>query len=105
MWIGEGAFISKGVKIGDGAIVGAKAVVTKDVNPYEVVAGTPAKPIRKRFDDEIISRLLALQWWNYDIAPLAKKIDYSNIGKALDLLEKSRDSGAIKRLREISSSY
>lgn len=53
-----------GVKIGDGAIIAAYSIVTKDVSPYSVVGGNPAKLIKKRFDDQLIESLLALQWWN-----------------------------------------
>lgn len=65
VWIGCGAIILSGVTVGDGAIIGAGAVVTKDVEPYSVVAGVPAKQIRKRFDDEIIEKLLLLKWWEF----------------------------------------
>ena len=66
VWIGYDAVIMSGVKIGDGAVVGTRAVVTKDVPPYTIVGGVPAKPIRSRFDDEIIDKLLALRWWDWD---------------------------------------
>jgi acetyltransferase-like isoleucine patch superfamily enzyme len=66
VWIGHEALILSGVKIGDGAVVGARAVVTKDVPAFSIVAGNPARIIRMRFDDETIKRLLRLQWWNWD---------------------------------------
>ena len=65
VWIGFEALILAGVSIGDGAIIGSRAVVTKDVPPYTIVGGVPAKPIRRRFDNEIISKLLALRWWDW----------------------------------------
>lgn len=72
VWLGFEATIMPGVSIGDGAIIGAKAVVTKDVEPYTIVAGNPARVIKKRFDDAIISALLTLQWWNWDIEKIEK---------------------------------
>ena len=66
VWIGFEAVILSGVTIGDGAIIGTRAVVTKDVPPYTIVGGVPARPIRKRFDDGIINRLEALRWWDWD---------------------------------------
>lgn len=64
VWIATNAVIMSGVKIGDGAVVGAYSVVTKDVPPYTIVAGNPAKQIRKRFSDEVINKLLELKWWD-----------------------------------------
>lgn len=64
-WIGTGAFICRNVKIGNGAVIGAHAVVTKDVPPYAIVAGCPAKIIRFRFPEDIIEKLENLQWWEY----------------------------------------
>ena len=72
VWIGEGVCIISGVKIGDGAVIGAHAVVTKDVEPYTVMAGIPAKPIRRRFDEDTILKLLELKWWNWTEADLKK---------------------------------
>lgn len=60
------ALSSGGVTIGDGAVIGAGSIVTKDVGPYEIWAGNPARFIRKRFDDETIEKLLESQWWNWD---------------------------------------
>jgi len=66
VWIGQGAFIKAGVKISTGAVIGMGAVVTHNVGPYEIWAGNPAKCIRKRFDKDIIDRLLASKWWEWD---------------------------------------
>ena len=66
VWIGYEAVILSGVTIGDGAVIGARAVVTGDVPPYTIVGGVPAKPIRRRFDDETAARLRALRWWDWD---------------------------------------
>ncbi len=68
VWIGQGAKILSGVTVGDGAVIGAYAIVAKDVAPYAIVVGNPAKEIKKRFDDETIYRLLAVKWWDWDIA-------------------------------------
>ena len=76
VWIGNGASIMSGVKIGDGAVIAAKAVVTKDVKPYEIVVGNPGKAVKKRFDDEIIKKLLDFQWWNLPIDEINKIIPF-----------------------------
>lgn len=72
VWIGHGAVVQQGVKIGDGAVVGSNAVVTKDVPPYAIVGGVPAKIIRYRFDDDTIARLLDSQWWNLSDSELKR---------------------------------
>lgn len=74
VWIGYEAVILAGVTIGDGAIVGTRAVVTKDVSPYTIVGGVPAKPIKKRFSEEIISAFLEIQWWNWSEERIARNI-------------------------------
>ncbi len=66
VWIGAGVFIKDGIKIGHGAIIGAGSIVTKDVEPYAIVAGNPAKLIRKRFQEDTIRKLLLLSWWEWD---------------------------------------
>ncbi len=75
VWIGFEAVILAGVTIGDGAIVGARAVVTKDVAPYTIVGGVPAKPIRKRFDAQTIKALLEIRWWDWDEDKIAQNIE------------------------------
>ena len=74
MWIGYDAIIMSGVKIGDGAIIGTRAVVTNDVPPYTIVGGVPAKVIRKRFNDNIISRLLEIKWWDWPVEKITRNI-------------------------------
>jgi virginiamycin A acetyltransferase len=74
VWIGFGATILPGVTIGDGAVIGSLSVVTGDVPPYAIVGGNPARVIRHRFDEATIARLLALQWWNWDIAKITRKV-------------------------------
>jgi len=65
VWIGSGATIMPGVTIGDGAAIGAGSVVTRDVEPYTIIAGNPARPIRKRFSEADIGRLLEIRWWDW----------------------------------------
>lgn len=67
VWIGQNAVILPGVHIGDGAIIGANSVVGSNVEPYTIVAGNPARSIRKRFDDELIDLLLSFRWWDKSI--------------------------------------
>ena len=75
VWIGYEAVILAGVTIGDGAIIGARAVVTRDVPPYTIVGSVPATPIRKRFPDSEIARLLKLKWWDWPAETIAANID------------------------------
>lgn len=81
VWIGYEAVILAGVTIGDGAIIGTRAVVTKDVPPYTVVGGVPAKPIRKRFPDDTIASLLALRWWDWPEERIAAHLDAIQSGQ------------------------
>lgn len=74
VWIGYDAVIMAGVTIGDGAIIGTRAVVTKDVAPYSIVGGVPAREIRKRFAPDVIERLRALQWWSWQEEKIRKAI-------------------------------
>lgn len=85
VWIGYEAVILSGVTVGDGAIIGARAVVTKDVPPYTIVGGVPARPIRRRFSDDTIRALLALRWWDWPPARIAQALPAIQAGR-LDLL-------------------
>lgn len=80
VWIGYEAVIMPGVTIGDGAIVGTRAVVTKDVPPYTIVGGIPAKPIRKRFSEETISVLLKMKWWEWDTDKIRENLSAIQAG-------------------------
>ncbi len=75
VWIGFGSTIMSGVTIGNGAVIATQSVVTKDVPPYAIVAGTPAKVLKFRFDDESIQKLEQIKWWNWDISRIMKNID------------------------------
>ncbi len=75
VWIGNSATIMPGIKVSHGAIIGASSVVTKNVEPYSIVAGNPAKLIRKRFSDEIIKFLLNLAWWDWSIEKITENIE------------------------------
>lgn len=82
VWIGNRVIIKQGVTIGDGAIVGMGSVVTKDIGPYEIWAGNPAKMIRKRFSDEDIKKMLEIEWWNWDDSKIEKHAaTFNNIKK------------------------
>lgn len=74
VWIGYEAVIMQGVHIGDGAIIGTRALVTKDVAPYTIVGGVPAREIRKRFSEGTIEKLLELQWWNWEDVKVQKNL-------------------------------
>ena len=91
VWIGYEAVIMAGVHIGDGAIIAARAVVTKDVLPYTVVGGTPAKEIRRRFDAEVIQQLLMLKWWDWSADNIRKYLPYIAEGKVNELLTVKKD--------------
>ena len=91
VWIGYEAVIMAGVHIGDGAIIAARAVVTKDVPPYTIVGGTPAKEIRKRFDAEVIQQLLLLKWWYWSTDNIRKCLPYIMEGKMNELLTRNEE--------------
>lgn len=89
VWIGRSAIVLPGVTIGDGAVVGAGAVVTKDVPPYAIVAGNPARLIRYRFDEATVKRLQTASWWSLDDATLHRiGPHFNDVGRFLDIIER-----------------
>lgn len=90
VWIGRESIIMPGVKIGDGAIIAAYSVVTKDVEPYSVVGGNPARFIKKRFNDELIELLLEFKWWDLPpeklvtVLPLLCDFDLEKVTKKIE---------------------
>jgi acetyltransferase-like isoleucine patch superfamily enzyme len=99
VWLSAGAMIMPGVKIGDGAVVAAGCVVTKDVPPYAIVAGVPGRIIDYRFSPDIIAQLLDAQWWRYTASSLAG-MPFDNIKRTLAEIERRKKSG---KLREIDA--
>lgn len=88
VWIGYNSTLMAGITVGDGAIIAANSTVTRDVEPYSIVGGNPAKLIRKRFTDEQIKKLLELKWWNGDIETITANVN-NLTGADLEILEKS----------------
>lgn len=87
VWIGQNVTIMPGVKIGDGAIIATNSTVVKDVKPYTIVGGNPAKDIKKRFSDEKIELLLELQWWSWDEKKIFENIEELASANDLDTLK------------------
>lgn len=75
VWIGYDCLIMPGVRVGDGAIVGARAVVTKDVPPYAIVGGSPAHELKMRFERDVVERLLKVQWWHWSVEKITRNLE------------------------------
>ncbi|MGE3933103.1 MAG: CatB-related O-acetyltransferase [Rhodospirillaceae bacterium] len=98
VWIGHGAFVAAGVAVGDGAVIAAHAVVTRDVPPYAVVAGVPARVVRRRFDDAVAARLAALRWWRFSIYDL-EGVPFDRIDAAIDAVAARIAAGDLDEYR------
>jgi hypothetical protein len=95
VWIGMRAIIMNGLTIGDGAIVAAGAVVTKDVPPYSIVAGVPARVVKKRFTPATIDQLLELRWWDYDMANVSNQVDFGKVEEVIEFMNAGIKAGKI----------
>ncbi|MGH0002048.1 CatB-related O-acetyltransferase [Pseudovibrio ascidiaceicola] len=93
VWIGRNVVIREGVTIGDGAVIGANSFVNDDIAPYCIAVGQPAKPIRKRFSDAVISELLEICWWNL-VPPAHIKQSYNNIKNFIDTYDRDHKNGS-----------
>lgn len=91
VWIAANACICRGVTVGDGAVIAAGAVVTHDVEPYTIVAGVPAKPIKKRFSDEVIDLLLQSKWWELPADTIKENFDLFNSVPTVEIANKILD--------------
>ncbi|WEK52581.1 MAG: type B chloramphenicol O-acetyltransferase [Candidatus Kaistia colombiensis] len=94
VWIGAEAMIMPGIRIGDGAVIGSRALVTRDVEPYTIVGGNPARPIRKRFTDETIAMLLEMAWWDWEIGQIRDAMPLLCSGDVVALYRHWRDANA-----------
>ena len=90
VWIGQHAMLARGITVGHGAVIAAGAIVTKDVPPYAIVGGTPARTIRMRFAEPLVDRLLASRWWEFD-ASVFKRCDYRDPSRFVEQIEAMRD--------------
>ena len=95
VWIGREAVIMPGVTIGDGAIIAASAVVVSDVAPYTTVGGNPARPLKKRYSDEDIDRLLRVAWWNWPIDAITEHVRTIWTGTPAELEQEAKDAGLL----------
>ena len=87
VWIGYNATIMAGVTIGDGAIIATNSTVIKDVEPYSIVGGNPAQEIKKRFSKEVITKLLELKWWDWDIEKITRNLQHLTANEIGNIIE------------------
>jgi len=103
VWVGINTLVLSGVSIGDGAVIGASSVVANDVPPYTVVAGNPARLIRRRFDDETIKKLLEMKWWNWDIQKIKDNMPLLRSNHIAEFIEKNRTTDSQEKPYTVTS--
>lgn len=94
VWIGSNATIMSGVTVGDGAVIAAESCVTRDVDPYAIVAGNPAQAVRRRFDADTVERLLRIRWWDWSDDRIAENVELLCCGDIDRFIRASSESGA-----------
>lgn len=99
VWIGSDVAIARNIRIGDGAVIASGSIVTKDVPPFAIVAGTPAKVKRFRFDPEVIDRITKIEWWNYDLEDF-RGFEPSEPSAFLDRIEAAIQSGRVSKMSD-----
>jgi acetyltransferase-like isoleucine patch superfamily enzyme len=104
VWIGANCFIARGVTIGDGAVIAAGSVVTRDITQYAIAAGVPAKVLRSRFSSDIVQRLSRLRWWDYEPVSL-QGVPFDHITRAIDEIERRAALGTLERITGKSTLY
>ena len=102
VWVGTGAVIMGGVKIGTGAVVAANAVVTKDVPPYAIVAGVPARVLRYRFDEPMRAAFLESAWWEYDVRAWGESVDWSDAAASFRSVARAIAEGRLSRFPSLT---
>lgn len=95
VWFGHGATVLPGVRIGDGAIIAAGAMVSADVDPYTIVGGNPARPIRRRFEDADVERLLRAAWWDWPVELVTEHVRAIMSGTPADIEEIAAANGLL----------
>lgn len=98
-YVGAGSLVKRGVRIGNGAVVGACSVVTRDVPDYAIVVGSPARMLKLRFPENLVERFRELQWWRYDLAPFKHRVDFSQVEATLSFFEERLALGELAQLR------
>jgi len=95
VWIGQSVQLARGIRIGTGAVIAAGAVVTRDVPPYAIVGGVPARVLRMRFEAPLVERLLASRWWEFDVSVM-KRCDYRDPVRFVAQIEAEIEAGATR---------